>query len=151
MKIPLWLIGLLFAGYTAWCVNYWHCNVCHCCDDTTAGTTATETSGVPLFNWNADRPVLDSLKFPGWKKALIETKGHQGDTLLITGYYRAGEANGEKLGLARAAAIRDRLAPEFPANRVKLAAKLVDDGLSEGKCGILLVEDDAEKRRQRHH
>jgi outer membrane protein OmpA-like peptidoglycan-associated protein len=131
MKIPLWLIGLLFAGYTAWCINYWHCNVCHCCDDTSAGTTATETSGVPLFNWNAEKPVSDA-KFPDWKKALIETKGHQGDTLLITGFYRAAETNGEKLALARAASIRDMLAPEFPSNRVKLAAKLVDDGLAEG-------------------
>lgn len=130
MKIPLWLIGLLFAGYTAWCINYWHCNVCHCCDDTTAGTVATETSGVPLFNWNADKPVADA-NFAAWKKALIG-KGGQGDTLLITGYYRANEANGEKLALARAASIRDMLAPEFPAGRVKLAAKLVDDGLAEG-------------------
>ncbi len=131
MKIPLWLIGLLFAGYTAWCVNYWHCNVCHCCDGTSAGATASGTSGVPLFNWNADKPI-DDPKFSEWKKSLIETKGHQGDTLLITGYYRANEANGEKLALARAASIRDMLAPEFPANRAKLAAKLVDDGLVEG-------------------
>lgn len=130
MKIPLWLIGLLFAGYTAWCVNYWHCNVCHCCDDATATTTATETSGVPLFNWNAEKPVVDP-KFPDWKKALL-AKGGQGDTLLVTGYYRANEANGEKLALARAAAIRDMLAPEFPANRVKLTTKLVEDGLAEG-------------------
>lgn len=130
MKIPLWLIGLLFAGYTVWCVNYWHCNVCHCCDDTTAGTTAAATSGVPLFNWNADKPVQDA-KFPDWKKALL-AKGGQGDTLLITGYYRANETNGERLALARAAAIRDMLAPEFPANRVKMVSKLVDDGLAEG-------------------
>jgi OOP family OmpA-OmpF porin len=131
MKIPLWLIGLLFAGYTAWCINYWHCNVCHCCEGTTAETTATGTSGVPLFNWNADKPVEDP-NFSQWKKDLLATKGHQGDTLLITGYYRANEANGEKLALARAASIRDMLAPEFPANRVKLSAKLVDDGLAEG-------------------
>ncbi|MFN0174906.1 MAG: OmpA family protein [Saprospiraceae bacterium] len=130
MKIPLWLIGLLFAGYTAWCINYWHCNVCHCCEGTTAATTASETTGVPLFNWNADKPVADA-KFPDWKKNLIEAKGHQGDTLLITGFYRANEAEGEKLALARAASIREMLAPEFPSDRVKLAAKLVDDGLTE--------------------
>lgn len=131
MKIPLWLIGLLFAGYTAWCVNYWHCHVCHCCDGTTAETTATGTTGVPLFKWNAEKPV-DDPKFPDWKKALIETKGHQGDTMVITGFYRVNEANGEKLALARAASIRDLLAPEFPSNRVKLAAKVVDDGLTDG-------------------
>lgn len=130
MKIPLWLIGLLFVGYTAWCINYWHCSVCQCCESTAASTTATETTGVPLFLWNADRPVEDA-KFPDWKKDLLKGGG-QGDTLLITGYYRANEANGEQLALARAAAIRDMLAPEFPANRVKIAAELVDDGLSEG-------------------
>lgn len=130
MKIPLWLIGLLFAGYTAWCVNYWHCTVCHCCDGTSAAATATETSGAPLFNWNADKPV-DDPKFPDWKKTLLKAGG-QGDTLLITGYYRANEANGEQLALARAAAIRDKLAPEIPPNRVKFAAKMVEDGLAEG-------------------
>ncbi|MFN0035107.1 MAG: OmpA family protein [Saprospiraceae bacterium] len=130
MKIPLWLIGLLFAGYTAWCINYWHCNVCHCCDGTSAAVAATETSGVPLFNWNADKPVPDA-KFADWKKDRL-AKGGQGDTLLITGYYRANETNGEQLALARAASIRDMLAPEFPPNRVKCAAKLVDDGLAEG-------------------
>jgi OOP family OmpA-OmpF porin len=131
MKIPLWLIGLLFAGYTAWCVNFWHCKVCHCCEDTTAATNAAEASGIPLFNWNAEKPV-DNPKFADWKKALIETKGHQGDTLLVTGFFRENEANGEKLAIARATSIRDMLAPEFPSNRVTLAAKLVDDGLSEG-------------------
>lgn len=134
MKIPLWLIGLLFAGYTAWCINYWHCNVCHCCEGTPAATTATGTTGVPLFQWNADKPVSDP-NFPDWKKALL-ARGGQGDTLVITGHYRANEANGEKLALARAAAIRDMLAPEFPANRVKLAAKLVDDGLAEGSAPL---------------
>ena len=131
MKIPLWLIGLLFAGYTAWCINYWHCNICHCCDGTTVATTATETSGVPLFNWNADKPVSDDAEFPRWKKALI-AKGGQGDTLLVTGYYRANESGGEKLALARATNIRDMLTPEFPANRMKLSSKLVEDGLAEG-------------------
>ncbi|MDO8367591.1 MAG: OmpA family protein [Saprospiraceae bacterium] len=137
MKIPLWLIGLLFAGYTAWCINYWHCNVCHCCDGAAAATTATETSGVPLFNWNSEKPV-DDPKFPDWKKDLLATKGHQGDTLVITGFYRANEAGGEKLALARAASIRDMLDPAFPANRIKLAAKLVDDdGLAEGSAPMI--------------
>lgn len=133
MKIPLWLIVLLFAGYTVWCVNYWHCHVCHCCESA-AATTATETSGVPLFQWNAEKPVQDP-KFPDWKKALLG-RGGQGDTLVITGFYRANEANGEKLALARAAAIRDMLAPEIPASRVKLAAKQVDDGLAEGGAAM---------------
>jgi len=130
MKIPLWLIGLLFAGYTAWSIYYWHCSVCQCCESAAASTTVTETTGAPLFLWNADRPVEDA-KFPDWKKDLL-ANGGQGDTLVITGYYRANETNGEQLALARATAIRDMLGPEIPANRVKLAAQLVDDGLTEG-------------------
>lgn len=129
MKIPLWLIGLLFAGYTAWCVNFWHCNVCQCCDRT-AATAVTETTGVPLFNWNEAQPVPDD-KFPDWKANLLK-QGGQGDTLLITGFYRASEPNGEKLALDRAAAIRDMLAPETPASRVKITAKMVEDGLTQG-------------------
>jgi len=71
-------------------------------------------------------------KFPDWKKAFL-AKGGQGDTLVITGHYREGETNGEQLALARAAAIRDMLAPELPAGRVRIAAKMITaDGLAEG-------------------
>jgi outer membrane protein OmpA-like peptidoglycan-associated protein len=128
MKIPLWLLALLFAGYTAWCVNYWHCNVCQCCDGTGAVTTVAETTGEPRFNWNAAQPVSDA-KFPDWKNALL-AKGGQGDTLVITGYYRADEADGERLARARAEAIRAMLAPQIPESRVKIATKMVDDGLT---------------------
>jgi OmpA-OmpF porin, OOP family len=129
MKIPLWLIALLFAGYTVWCANYWH-NYCkdRCCSDTPA---LTETTGVPLFNWNTERPVPDA-KFPAWKKALL-AKGGQGDTLVITGYYRASEANGEKLALARAQALKSMMMPDLPDNRIRLATQLLpEDGLADG-------------------
>jgi outer membrane protein OmpA-like peptidoglycan-associated protein len=132
MKIPLWLIALLFVGYSIWATTCWHNHmVRHCCGD--AATTVTETTGAPLFRWNADKPEPDA-KFTDWKKALLAKKDHgQGDTLVITGWYRAGEANGEQLALARAAAIRDMMAPELPANRVRLAAKMIDaDGLADG-------------------
>jgi len=131
MKLPLWLIALLFLGYCVWCAYFWNnYQIRNCCGEPAAATAAAEqTDGTPLFRWNADKPEPDN-NFAGWKKALL-AKGGQGDTLVITGYYRAGEADGEKLALARAAAIRDMLAPELPANRVRLAAKMVDDGLSE--------------------
>jgi OmpA-OmpF porin, OOP family len=130
MKIPLWLIALLFAGYTVWCANFWH-NYCksRCCGDDT--TVQAETSGVPLFNWNAERPTADA-NFPAWKKSLL-ARGGQGDTLVITGFYRASEAGGEKLGLARAAAIKSMMMPELPESRIRLAAKLApEDGLADG-------------------
>lgn len=134
MKIPLWLILLLFVGYSIWCSTCWHNHlVRHCCDEGAASaaatTSAAQTTGVPLFRWNADKPEPDA-KFADWKKTFLKGGG-QGDTLVITGFYRAGEANGEQLALARAAAIRDMLAPELPASRVRLAAKMVDDGLTE--------------------
>lgn len=133
MKIPFWLIILLFIGYSIWATTCWHNHMTRdCCEDTAAvaAADATETTGVPLFKWNTEKPESDA-KFPDWKKSLL-AGGGQGDTLVITGFYRAGEPNGERLALARAAAIRDMLAPELPASRIRLAAKVVDDGLAEG-------------------
>ena len=128
MKIPLWLILLLMVGYTIWCANFWHnYQVRHCCGD--ESTLGVQTSGAPLFKWNMDKPVEDA-NFAAWKKDLLK-KGGQGDTLVITGHYRSDEKDGEKLALARAATIRDMLAPEIPASRVRLAASLVNDGLVE--------------------
>ena len=130
MRIPLWILALVFAGYTVWAVNYWHCYKCQCCGKATTEAVAdNQTTGEPLFNWNADKPVPDA-KFPDWKKAFL-AKGGQGDTLVITGYYRANEKNGKELALARAAAIRAMLKPEVPDSRVRLAAQLVDDGVTE--------------------
>lgn len=130
MKIPLWLILLLFVVYSIFATKCWHDHMMRdCCEDTAAA--AVETTGVPLFHWSANKPVPDA-KFPDWKKALLARSG-QGDTLVITGFYREGETNGEQLALARAAAIRDMLAPELPASRVRLAAKMIAaDGLAEG-------------------
>jgi outer membrane protein OmpA-like peptidoglycan-associated protein len=129
MKIPLWLIILLFAGYTVWCANFWH-NYCkeRCCEDISAVTAST---GEPLFSWNNQEPVKDA-NFPGWKKALL-SRGGQGDTLVITGWYRASEKDGEALGLKRAEALKSLMKPELPDSRVRLVTKAVaDDGLAEG-------------------
>lgn len=129
MKIPLWLIAVLFAGYTVWCVNYWHCRICDCCNGEPAATTV-ETTGVPLFKWDANQPEPDD-KFADWKKDLL-AKGGQGDTLLITAWYRAGETDGPKLGMGRAEALRAMMMPEMPDSRIHLAAKLVEDALVAG-------------------
>lgn len=129
MRIPLWILALVFAGYSVWAVNYWHCYKCKCCAGTPIVETDIKTSGVPLFKWNADQPLPDK-NFPDWKKALL-AKGGQGDTLLITGLYRAKEANGAKLGLARAMALRGMMMPELPDSRIHMAAGLTEDSLSE--------------------
>ncbi len=130
MKIPFWLIALLFVGYSFWAVNKWHCVQCQCCDGQTPPTETVQTSGVPLFNWNADQPVQDA-NFEAWKQALLKQAG-QGDTLLITGWYRAGETNAAALGMARAEALKALMMPPLPADRIHLIAKAVEDSLSDG-------------------
>ncbi|MFN0014435.1 MAG: OmpA family protein [Saprospiraceae bacterium] len=126
-KIPLWLIALLFVGYSAWAVNFWHCHVCECCDGQVPASEVAKKSGVPLFKWNADKPEANA-NFEAWKKALIG-KGGQGDTLIINGWQRTGET--ADLGLARAKALRAML-PELPDSRVRLAFKSVEDALADG-------------------
>jgi outer membrane protein OmpA-like peptidoglycan-associated protein len=132
MKIPLWLIGAVFAGYTVWAVNYWHCYKCQCCD-TNPAAVAQPGSGEPKFLWNADQPVEDSL-FSKWKSRLLKDGG-QGDTLLITGWYRKDEktpAGTANLGLARAAALKAMMQPELPDIRLRIAADDTADSLREG-------------------
>ena len=71
MKIPLWLIALLLVGYTIWCANFWHSyQVRHCCGDDAALAAGAQSSGVPLFKWNTDKPVEDA-NFAAWKKSLL--------------------------------------------------------------------------------
>ena len=131
MKIPLWLIALFFAGYTVWCANYWHqYRNSRCCNDT---TSLPDSNGTPLFNWNTDKPIPNT-QFPEWKKGLL-AKGGQGDTLTITGFYRASEPLGEKLALARASALKSSMMPEMPEIRLHTNTKLVpEDGLANGSA-----------------
>lgn len=128
-KIPWWSILILFVGYAWWCVPYWHCRQCQCCDGQTP--PAAQSSGVPLFKWSAAQPDSDP-NFASWKKALL-SKGGQGDTLTITGLYRSAESFAGKdgnLGLSRASAIKALLMPEIPDSRIHLAAKTVSDNWS---------------------
>ncbi len=133
MKIPLWLLALLFLGWTAWTVNR-ICARCGCSGDATAinGETAALSTGAPLFLWNSAAPVADD-HFKDFKKGL-NGRGGQGDTLLITGQYRVGEKSTSKfanLGLARASAIQAMMGPEVPESRMRITSKLVTDSLME--------------------
>ncbi|MCS6928398.1 MAG: OmpA family protein [Saprospiraceae bacterium] len=129
-KIPLWLVLLVFVGYSVWAVRFWHCYVCKCCDGQPSQEVPAKTTGEPLFKWKSDVPEPDT-NFAAWKKALL-ARGGQGDTLLITGWQRPGEPEG--LGLARAEAIKRLMAPEVPDSRVRLASKTVQDELAEGSA-----------------
>lgn len=131
MKIPLWLLALLFLGWTAWTVNR-ICARCGCSETTVPAEPAALSTGLPLFLWNSASPVEDP-NFNDFKKGLLG-RGGQGDTLLINGQYRAGEKNTSKfanLGLARAEAIKTMMMPEIPANRLRTAGQLVTDSLLE--------------------
>ncbi len=133
MKIPLWLLALLFLGWTAWTVNRISAR-CGCSGEATAmtGETAALSSGAPLFLWNSATPVADA-HFKDFKKSLMG-RGGQGDTLLITGQYRAGEKNTSKfanLGLARSSAIAALMGPEMPESRLRTTGQLVTDSLLE--------------------
>jgi OOP family OmpA-OmpF porin len=139
MRIPLWLIAILFVGWSAFSINYWYCIKWGHCGDGSDGAAATEnevpstSTGMPRFLWNGAEPVPDA-NFDKFKKNLLK-QGGQGDTLLITGLYRTGEikpGGADNLGLARAAALQKMMMPELPANRVKMAARTTSDNLKEG-------------------
>lgn len=121
---------LLFVGYTIWAVRFWHCQQCECCDGQQPPEETVQTSGVPLFKWNAAAPELDA-NFEAWKKDLL-ARGGQGDTLLITGLYRAGESDSSQaanLGMARAEALKALMMPPLPESRIHLAGQAVEDSL----------------------
>lgn len=131
MRIPFWLLALLLLGWMAWSTHRYYCLKCGCCGDTAA---ISDTTGEPLFLWNSDKPVPDA-NFKAFKKGLIK-RGGQGDTLVITGLYRAKEKDGEKLALARAAAIKAMMMPEVPESRIRLAARETSDALAEGGAAM---------------
>jgi outer membrane protein OmpA-like peptidoglycan-associated protein len=93
------------------------------------------SSGMPMFKWGAAQPEPDA-RFADWKKEML-AKGGQGDTLLITGLYRAAEmaadAKMPDLGLARATALKTLMMPEMPDSRIRTASKAVtDDWVANG-------------------
>lgn len=135
MKLPLWVPILLLLGWTAWSTHRYYCDKCGCCGTGTSGTEmGVQSTGEPLFLWNAEKPVADA-QFNKFKSALIK-KGGQGDTLVITGLYRAKEAGGEKLGLARAEALKAMMMPEIPGDRIRVQARAVSDALAEGGAAL---------------
>jgi len=129
MKLPLWVPILLLLGWTAWSTHRYYCIKCGCCGDGAGTELGAQGSGEPLFKWNAEKPEAND-QFKKFKAALL--KSGQGDTLVITGLYRAKEAMGQKLGLARAAALKALMMPELPDSRIRLQAKEVSDALAEG-------------------
>lgn len=117
-----------------------------CCEDVGTGDTTTvvdepeETTPVakrfPIdFQW-ATAQAFTNDGFDATKQNLL-AQLDDNNILEITGFYFEGEEAPEgfdNMGFARAAQIRDLLAPDIPAERIKLRARLVDDreGMKEG-------------------
>lgn len=133
MKLPAWLTGILFTAWTIWSTYDYYCNKCGCCSvaiPAALTTLPTSFSGAPTFK-NGDAAAAQGTMFPAWKLKML-AEGGAGDTLTITGLYRASETNNTQhpnLGIARAAAIKALLAPELPDSRVKLVGKLLESEL----------------------
>lgn len=135
IMLVLWALYSLFA-YKG-CLE-------QCCTDGEAITVVEEPDETPPaaatrypidFQWgNAQSFTNDG--FEASKQNLL-AQLKDNNILEITGLYFEGEPKPEgfeNMGFARAANIRDLLAPDIPAERIKLRARLVDsrDGVHEG-------------------
>ncbi len=146
MSAPIKVIGVLvlWALYTIFA--YETC-LKQCCTEEGAGDTTSlvddepeETTPVANryaidFQWNNAQAFTND-GFDDTKQNLL-AQLDENNILEITGFYFEGEEAPEgfdNMGFARAAQIRDLLAPDVPAEQIKLRARLVDDreGMKEG-------------------
>lgn len=144
MSAPLKVIIMLVLWALYSLIAYKGC-LEQCCTDGEAITTVEEPDETPPpaaatrypidFQWgNAQAFTNDG--FEASKQNLL-AQLKDNNILEITGLYFEGEPKPEgfeNMGFARAASIRDLLAPDIPAERIKLRARLVDatDGAREG-------------------
>lgn len=145
MSAPIKVIVMLIIWALYSIVAYEGC-LKQCCTEDGAGDTTTvvdepeETTPVasryPIdFQWSSAQAFTND-GFDATKQNLL-AQLDENNILEITGFYFEGEEAPEgfdNMGFARAAQIRDLLAPDIPADRIKLRARLVDDreGMKEG-------------------
>ncbi|MDX1477963.1 MAG: OmpA family protein [Saprospiraceae bacterium] len=141
MRIVVVLLLLLAWYFFSW--TYIDVKKSQCCDsvegisvtapaDTTPAiqtNSDVETSiGSPIsFAW-ADPVVIRNAAFEAWRDSLAQVLA--AGNLRITGYQYQGEET-PGLGLARAAAVKEALAPAIPAPRISINASdraIVDQG-----------------------
>lgn len=127
--LVLWALYTLFAYET--CLK-------QCCTDEGDTTTIVDepedntpvATRYPIdFQWSNANAFTNN-GFDDTKQNLLAQLGDN-NILEITGLYFEGETAPEgfdNMGFARAAQIRDLLAPDIPAERIKLRARLVDEG-----------------------
>ncbi|MBX2876270.1 MAG: OmpA family protein [Saprospiraceae bacterium] len=145
MSAPIKVIVMLIIWALYSIVAYQGC-LKQCCTEEGAGETTTvvdepeETTPVasryPIdFQWSSAQAFTND-GFDATKQNLL-AQLDDNNILEITGFYFEGEEapeGFENMGFARAAQIRDLLAPDIPSDRIKLRARLVDDrdGMEEG-------------------
>lgn len=143
MSAPIKVIVMLVVWALYTLLAYESC-LKTCCTDEGEATTVVdepeETTPVatryPIdFQWS-NAQAFTNEGFDATKQNLL-AQLDDNNILEITGFYFEGETAPEgfdNMGFARAAQIRDLLAPDIPAERMKLRARLVDtrDGVQEG-------------------
>jgi outer membrane protein OmpA-like peptidoglycan-associated protein len=136
----LW--ALLLLGWVALGSWWYVCKRCNCC--------GTEISAPVLsknpydFDWNSSKMKLNP-DFDKWKSNLLSAGG-MGDTLVVFGYYGQNETGGEKLGLARAEAVKKTLENSWDASRIVCRAKMVAD-LGEKNAPFMAANFDWKKAK----
>jgi OmpA-OmpF porin, OOP family len=134
MKLPVWLIVLLFLGWGIWSIKHFWCDKCGCCGSSTGAAVTTQSQDPLLFKWNEDR-ALTSTQFADFQSGIL-TKGELADTLNIVGQYRKGEVNSgsfANLGLARAEAVKQLFLSKTPNARIRTSSQLIDDGMTDAE------------------
>ncbi len=129
MKLPAWVYGLLTLAWTAFVTYNYYCVKCGCCG---AKPVPTINLGKLDYRWNSAEAVTGEAF--GAYKTYILTAGGSGDTLVITGLYRANEKNTttySDLGIARAESAKQLFLDKVPADRIICTSKLVEDDMNQ--------------------
>ncbi len=121
MKIPFWLLALLFLLWSGWSFKNYYCDKCGCCGGEQAAISAAGPA-VPVFKCNDG--MLAQADYKAFRDSILKTGG-QGDTLVISGLYYADDES-EAVGQARAQAFRSLLGAKLPDNRVRLTTQKLD-------------------------
>lgn len=139
LMLLIWLV-FCFIGFHA-CVKD-ECLNCQKTETVAETPPPVEEQRYPIdFQWN-DAQAYTNNGYDAMRSRLISEMG-DGNSLVITGKYFSSEtapAGFENMGLARAAKIRDLLAPDIPADRIRLKAQLMDD-LSSARKGYFESTD----------
>jgi outer membrane protein OmpA-like peptidoglycan-associated protein len=146
IKWLLWILGLILLlwmgiGVDSCREHGWEPFLCADCAETVTEAIpavvvppAVNETRLPMDFTRDNSTAFTNPGYDEYRSRILE--GYKdGQILEITGSYYDGEAAPEgfdNMGIARAAAIRNLLAPDIPADKIILKSNLISDG-SEGK------------------